>query len=118
MRHGKAVDLASLYETYSDMLFRTALTYVSHTEDAQDIVHDVFAAYLAKRPSFQDGSHERAWMLRVTINKCRDLQRRNAVRRYIPLEDAEHLTAADDPAAKMRLARGRQRLKELLGAEG
>ena len=80
--------------------------------------------------------------------------------RYIPLEDAEHLTAADDPAAfellaairklpdklhavmvlhyleglsveetasclrisipaaKMRLARGRQRLKELLGAEG
>ena len=55
MRHGKAVDLASLYETYSDMLFRTALTYVSHTEDAQDIVHDVFAAYLAKRPSFQDG---------------------------------------------------------------
>ena len=50
MRHGKAVDLASLYETYSDMLFRTALTYVSHTEDAQDIVHDVFAAYLAKRP--------------------------------------------------------------------
>ena len=81
------------------MLFRTALTYVSHTEDAQDIVHDVFAAYLAKRPSFQDGSHERAWMLRVTINKCRDLQRRNAVRRYIPLEDAEHLTAADDPAA-------------------
>ena len=156
MRHGKAVDLASLYETYSDMLFRTALTYVSHTEDAQDIVHDVFAAYLAKRPSFQDGSHERAWMLRVTINKCRDLQRRNAV----PLEDAEHLTAADDPAAfellaairklpdklhavmvlhyleglsveetasclrisipaaKMRLARGRQRLKELLGAEG
>ena len=41
MRHGKAVDLASLYETYSDMLFRTALTYVSHTEDAQDIVHDL-----------------------------------------------------------------------------
>ena len=71
MRHGETVDLTALYETYSDLLFRTALTYVSHSEDAQDVVHDVFAVYLAKRPTFQDTSHQRAWMLRVTINKCR-----------------------------------------------
>ena len=51
MRHGKAVDLASLYETYSDMLFRTALTYVSHTEDAQDIVHDVLLIWQSGPPS-------------------------------------------------------------------
>ena len=83
LRHGETVDLTALYETYSDLLFRTALTYVSHSEDAQDVVHDVFAVYLAKRPTFQDTSHQRAWMLRVTINKCRDL----AATRYagIPL---------------------------------
>ena len=49
LRHGETVDLTALYETYSDLLFRTALTYVSHSEDAQDVVHDVFAVYLAKR---------------------------------------------------------------------
>ena len=85
MRHGKAVDLASLYETYSDMLFRTALTYVSHTEDAQDIVHDVMVLHYLEGLSVE----ETASCLRISI-----------------------------PAAKMRLARGRQRLKELLGAEG
>ena len=47
LRHGETVDLTALYETYSDLLFRTALTYVSHSEDAQDVVHDVFAVYLA-----------------------------------------------------------------------
>ena len=57
LRHGETVDLTALYETYSDLLFRTALTYVSHSEDAQDVVHDVFAVYLAKRPTFQDTSH-------------------------------------------------------------
>lgn len=62
LRHGETVDLTALYETYSDLLFRTALTYVSHSEDAQDVVHDVFAVYLAKRPTFQDTSHQRAWM--------------------------------------------------------
>ena len=41
LRHGETVDLTALYETYSDLLFRTALTYVSHSEDAQDVVHDV-----------------------------------------------------------------------------
>ena len=137
----------------------TALTYVSHSEDAQDVVHDVFAVYLAKRPTFQDTSHQRAWMLRVTINKCRDLQRRNAVRRYTPLEDAEHIASPEDSetsellaavrslpdklhevvvlhylegfsveetarclrisvsAVKMRLTRGRQAIKALLGTE-
>ena len=29
LRHGETVDLTALYETYSDLLFRTALTYVS-----------------------------------------------------------------------------------------
>lgn len=48
LRHGETVDLTALYETYSDLLFRTALTYVSHSEDAQDVVHDVFAVYLGE----------------------------------------------------------------------
>lgn len=159
MRHGEAIDLTALYETYSDLLFRTALTYMSHSEDAQDVVHDVFAVYLAKRPAFQDTSHQRAWMLRATINKCRDLQRRNAVRRYTPLENAEYLVSPEGAetseflnavrslpdklhevvvlhylegfsveetacclrisvsAVKMRLTRGRQAIKELLGTE-
>lgn len=119
----------------------------------------MFAVYLAKRPTFQDTSHQRAWMLRVTINKCRDLQRRNAVRRYTPLEDAEHIASPEDSetsellaavrslpdklhevvvlhylegfsveetarclrisvsAVKMRLTRGRQAIKALLGTE-
>ena len=48
--------------------------------------------------------HQRAWMLRVTINKCRDLQRRNAVRRYTPLEDAEHIASPEDSEISELLA--------------
>ena len=104
LRYGKTVDLAVLYETYSDLLFRVALTYVRHMEDAQDIVHDVFATFMAKQPSFRDSSHERAWMLRVTIHKCHDLQRRQVVRRYTPLEEAQHLTATENMEASELLS--------------
>ena len=48
MRHGKAVDLASLYENILRYAVPYGATYVSHTEDAQDIVHDVFCCLFVK----------------------------------------------------------------------
>ena len=77
------------YHEYADMMYRIALTYMHSREDAEDAVHDAFITYMEKAPRFRDAAHERAWMVRVTINKCLDAKRRHKLRQYVPLEDAE-----------------------------
>lgn len=84
-------DLNSVYEKYADMLYRLALSNSSSREDAEDAVHDAFASYLTNSPAFSNEEHERAWLIRVTVNKCRDILRRNAVRTYTELEEAREL---------------------------
>jgi len=81
------------YKTYADLLYRLALSHLAHPEDAMDAVQDVFVKYSTSSPAFRDKEHERAWLIRVTINRCHDLQRRRAIRRYEPLED--HADLAD-----------------------
>lgn len=86
------------YHEYADMLYRIAFTYMHNREDAEDAVHDAFVTYIEKAPVFSDDAHERAWMVRVTVNKCLDAKRRHKIRQYTPLEDAgvQSEAAADE----------------------
>lgn len=75
------------YDTYAAQLYRVAFSLLQSKESAEDAVQDAFARYLSHSGSFRDGEHEKAWLIRVTINRCRDLQRAGTVRAYTPLED-------------------------------
>ncbi len=54
-------------------LVRVAYTYVQNIQDAEDLAQDTFLSYLKSGPSFQSDEHEKAWLLRVCINKSRNL---------------------------------------------
>ena len=58
---------------YSDSLARLAFTYVKSVDDAEDIVQDVFLSYLKTAPVFESSDHERAWLIRATINRAKDV---------------------------------------------
>lgn len=75
------------YDAYAPQLYRVAYALLQSRESAEDAVQDAFARYLAHTGGFRDGEHEKAWLIRVTVNRCRDLQRAGAVRAYTPLED-------------------------------
>lgn len=74
------------FNNYSDMLYRLALSHTGNHDDAQDVTQDVFLKYIRHGGLYND-EHERAWLIRVTINACRDLIRKNKHRVYEPLED-------------------------------
>lgn len=104
-------ELAAVYEKNADMLFRIALTYLQSSNDAQDAVHDVFIKYLKKSDKMKDDEHERAWLIRVTINHCLDMLRKQKIRNYIPLEEIsetvmvvpEHISGVNNVMSSLAL---------------
>lgn len=89
-------DLSEAYERYADTLYRIALGILSSSHDAEDAVADVFASFVSKPQSFSDGEHEKAWFIRATVNKCRDIQRRRTVRSHSPIEEAAEIADGTD----------------------
>lgn len=57
---------------YGDSLMRIAYTYTRNMEDAQDMVQEAFIKYLTKAPEFLSTEHEKAWLIRITINICKN----------------------------------------------
>lgn len=64
--------IGELVDEYGDMILRVAYTYLNNKTDAEDAVQDVFLYILEKKPDFNDKSHEKFWIIRVTINICKN----------------------------------------------
>lgn len=62
-------------DRYGDRLYRLALVMMKRPMDAEDVVQETFLRYLDKLGTFQDAEHEKAWLLKVTTNLCRDALR-------------------------------------------
>ncbi len=74
---------------YSDSLARLAFTYVKSVEEAEDVVQDVFLSYLKTKPAFESGDHERAWLIRATINRAKDVLRSAWVKKRSDLPEGD-----------------------------
>lgn len=72
------------YAQYGAMLFRLALSQLGTREAAEDVVQEVFLKRMSRR-EFRDAEHEKRWLIRVTINECRSLWRKEGRRREVSL---------------------------------
>lgn len=147
-----------LANTYADAILRLSYAYLKNTQDAQDICQTVFVKLLSEPREFDTGEHERAYILRMAANACKDLLKSPWRKRTCELEACAELPApeAEDgsvlaavnslpphyraviylfyyegyqaaeiggilgvPTATVhtRLARGRTKLRELLGGD-
>ena len=64
------------------MLWRIARSTLNCAADAEDAIQETLLTYSAKRPRFETPEHEKAWLIRVLTNKCRDTMRRRS--RHVP----------------------------------
>lgn len=62
-----------LAEAYADAILRLSYTYLKNTHDAQNISQTVFVKLLAEPREFNSPDHERAYILRMAANACKDL---------------------------------------------
>ena len=78
-----------LVAEYSDLILRLSYTYLGSTHDAEDICQTVLVKLMTSRQVFASKEHERAWVVRVTANACKDLLKSAPRRRNFGLEALE-----------------------------
>lgn len=86
---GPAEEGERVVRTYGSILFRLCLVMLGSESDAEDAVQDTILTYLQKAPRFADAGHEKAWLITVAANRCRDLRRRRTRHPQLPLEDLQ-----------------------------
>ena len=60
------------FKQYTDTVYRVALHNSTNFSDAEDVTQEVFIKLLETNKAFRDSEHLKAWLIRVTINLCRD----------------------------------------------
>ena len=64
-----------LFEEYQNNLYAAAFNVCKNAEDAKDVVQDTFIQYYSLKKEFDSEQHLRAWLIRVAINKAKNVNR-------------------------------------------
>ena len=80
-------EVNSAIEQYSDMILRLCTVYLKNSTDAEDILQNVFLKYALCDKVFEGAEHEKAWLIRVTVNACKDWVKSFVCSRTISLEE-------------------------------
>lgn len=65
-------ELEEIIKKYGDSVYRLAFMNVKKRELADDIYQDVFLKLIKKKERIDSEEHLKAWLLRTTINCCKD----------------------------------------------
>ncbi len=85
--HSSADSYQALIDRYSLLVYRLAYVRTGNKYDADDIYQEVFLRCVSVKPQFRDEEHERAFLIRVTVNISRNLLKSAWRRRTVPLFD-------------------------------
>jgi RNA polymerase sigma-70 factor (ECF subfamily) len=72
---------------YSDMLLRLCYVYTKNTADAEDLVSEVFLSLIKRKEHFESDEHEKAWLIRLAVNRGKNFVRSGWVRYFAPIEE-------------------------------
>ncbi|WP_367924037.1 RNA polymerase sigma factor [uncultured Ruthenibacterium sp.] len=68
-------ELNAALDKYADMVRRLCVLHLKSTADTEDVFQTVFMKYMMHTSDFESEEHEKAWLIRVTMNACKDLLR-------------------------------------------
>ncbi|WP_026668232.1 RNA polymerase sigma factor [Butyrivibrio sp. AE2005] len=68
------IPVQELVEMYKDNIYAAAFNICKSAADAEDVVQDTFLQYYMTKKEFDDEKHIRYWILRVAINKAKNIQ--------------------------------------------
>lgn len=87
--------LEAAVDKYSAMLYCHSYMLLGQEQDAQDVVQETFLRYWRKSPGFESDEHEKAWLLHVSTNLCKNVHRSRARHPQVPLEHLPEQAASE-----------------------
>jgi len=83
-----------VYERQVETIYRVCFSYMKSAADAEDITAGVFEKLLRHGTAFKSLEHEKAWLLRVAINLCKN-HLKSWRRTVANIDDYENIAYAD-----------------------
>ena len=94
---GSDAHVHRVVEQWSPLLLRLSYSYLGSTADAEDVVQEVFLALLERGKPFKDPEHEKAWLIKVTVNKCKNCLKAAWRSRRSPMPADTAVPAPEEP---------------------
>ena len=90
-------------EKYSDMVYRLAFSMMKNKYDADDIHQEVFVQYISKYSTLESEEHKKAWLIRVTINTCKNWWKSAWQRKVCGLLDGQAVAEQDESVLRWEM---------------
>ena len=84
----REINMKQIIDEYADMVYRIALTRCRCIENAEDVFQEVFMRFSIKSPKFESKEHEKAWLIRVTINLTKNVRESAWNRKVVRLDES------------------------------
>lgn len=69
------MEIEEIVRKYSNMLYKICIVMLCDEQDVQDAIQETFCRLIEKKPGFENEEHEKAWLIHVATNICRDMMR-------------------------------------------
>ncbi len=88
-------EIAESYKCHMTMVYRICFAYMKNPADTEDAVQDTFYKLIKSGPKFESEEHEKAWLIRVAMNVCKN-SLRHWFRKREDFAEHENLQSAED----------------------
>ena len=93
-------DIQELVTLYQNNLFVVAFNICKNAQDAEDVVQDTFIRYYTMKKEFDSPQHIRAWLIRVAINRAKNINHTFWRQNKLPIEDYMETLAFESEASE------------------
>ena len=93
-----APSIEAIVEKYCNVLLRVAFMYVKDAQLAEDAVQETYIKIFRKYPGFENEQAEKAWIMRVAVNTCKDMLRKSKSNVFDDDAVLENIPAPDNPS--------------------
>lgn len=66
-------DIEAIYSRHVDTVYRVCYSFMGNAADSEDATQSVFVKLMSNGPRFTSSEHEKAWLIRVASNHCKDV---------------------------------------------
>jgi RNA polymerase sigma-70 factor (ECF subfamily) len=87
-------EVSRLMELYGNDVLRTSYMYLKNRQNAEDAYQEVFIRVFNKLDGFRGESSEKTWIIKITINVCKDMLRGSWLKKVLLTDRFGSKTAA------------------------